>query len=124
MGFAIGLERLINLLPKLNSATFLAMPDLYFITIGDIAIQKGLILAEYLRKKLTAINLILDVTGDGIKSQFKRADKSGARFALILGDDEVKSDTYIIKNLREKSPQEIIPQDQVIQKLQDYLAYE
>ncbi|WP_395497594.1 histidine--tRNA ligase [Rickettsiella endosymbiont of Litargus connexus] len=124
VGFAIGLERLINLLPKLNSATFLAMPDLYFITIGDIAIQKGLILAEYLRKKLTAINLILDVTGDGIKSQFKRADKSGARFALILGDDEVKSDTYIIKNLREKSPQEIIPQDQVIQKLQDYLAYE
>ncbi|MGA7536454.1 MAG: His/Gly/Thr/Pro-type tRNA ligase C-terminal domain-containing protein, partial [Candidatus Rickettsiella isopodorum] len=112
------------LLPKLNSGTFLSIPDLYFITIGDIAIQKGLILAEYLRKKLTAINLILDVTGDGIKSQFKRADKSGARFALILGDDEVKSDTYIIKNLREKSPQEIIPQDQVIQKLQDYLAYE
>jgi histidyl-tRNA synthetase len=124
VGFAIGIERLINLLPKLNSATSLSVPEIYFITIGDSAIQKGLILAEYLRKTLPDISLILDVSGDGIKSQFKRADKSGARFALILGDDEVKSDTFIIKNLREKNPQEIITQDQVVQKLQECLTYE
>lgn len=123
IGFAIGLERLINLLPKLNSATPISVPDIYFITIGDIAIQKGLILAEFLRTELS-ISLILDVSGDGIKSQFKRADKSGALFALILGDDEVKSDTFIIKNLREKNPQEILPQGQMIQKLQECLTYE
>lgn len=121
VGFAIGLERLINLLPKLNSET--PAPDIYFIMIGDIAIQKGLILAESLRTELP-ISLILDVSGDGIKSQFKRADKSRALFALILGDDEVKSGTFIIKNLREKNLQEVIPQDQMIQKLQECLAYE
>lgn len=123
VGFAIGLERLISLLPKLNSTIPISIPDIYFITIGDIAIRKGLILAEYLRTELP-ISLILDVRGDGIKSQFKRADKSGARFALILGDDEIKSDTFIIKNLREKNPQEVIPQDQLIQKLQECLIYE
>jgi histidyl-tRNA synthetase len=123
VGFAIGLERLINLLPKVNSETLISVPDIYFITIGNFAIQKGLIFAEYLRTELP-ISLILDVSGDGIKSQFKRADKSGARFALILGDSEVKSDTFIIKNLREKNPQEIIPQDQAVQKLQECLSYE
>jgi histidyl-tRNA synthetase len=124
VGFAIGIERLINLLPKLNSAISFAMPDIYFITIGDCAIQKGLILAEYIRKKLPAISLILDVSGDGIKPQFKRADRSVARFALILGDDEVRSQTFILKNLREKIPQETIPQDKVIQKLKECLRYE
>lgn len=124
VGFAIGLERLIDLLPELNSVTSISVPDVYFITIGKRAIQKGLMLAEYLRTKLPTIRLILDVSGSGIKSQFKRADKIDARFALILGDDEVKSDTVIIKNLREKNPQELIPQDQMIQKLQEYLTYE
>lgn len=117
VGFAIGLERLINLLPKLNFPTSTSVPDIYFITIGDIAIQKGLVFAECLHTELPAISLILDVSGDGIKSQFKRADKSGARFALILGNDEVKSDTFIIKTLREKNPQEIIPKDQAVQKI-------
>ena len=117
VGFAIGLERLINLLPKLNSQTTISVPDIYFIMIGDTAIQKGLIFSEYLRTELPAIGLILDVSGDGIKSQFKRADKSGARFALILGNDEVKSDTFTIKALREKTPQEIIPQNQAVQKI-------
>ena len=117
VGFAIGLERLINLLPKLNSPTTISVPDIYFIMIGDTALQKGLIFSEYLRTELPAIGLILDVSGDGIKSQFKRADKSGARFALILGNDEVKSDTFTIKTLREKTPQEIIPQNQAVQKI-------
>lgn len=121
VGFAIGIERLISLLPKLKAANSLTAPDVYFITIGDSAIQKGLIFSEYLRKKLPAVNLMLDVRGDGIRAQFKRADKSAARFALILGDDEVRSSTFIIKNLREKKPQETISQDEIIQKLKECL---
>lgn len=123
VGFAIGLERLINLLPKLDPVKKQA-PDIYFITIGDNARQKGLILAEYLRSAFSNLSLILDVSGDGIKSQFKRADKSKARFAVILGDDEIKSDTFIIKDLREKKPQEIISQDHILNKLQECLARE
>lgn len=123
VGFAIGLERVISLLPKLDVIQTEA-PEIYFITIGDNARQKGLILAEYLRTTFPRVNLILDVSGDGIKSQFKRADKSAARFAVILGDDEVKSDTFIIKDLREKKPQEIISQDQMVSKLQRCLSSE
>lgn len=122
VGFAIGLERLIHLLPNLNSARSLSIPDIYFMTIGDIAIQKGLIFAEYLRTELPVISVILDVSGDGIKSQFKRADKSEARFALILGDDEVKSGTFVIKNLRKKNPQEIIPQAEIVQRIAGMLS--
>lgn len=122
VGFAIGLERLINLLPKLNSSTPISVPDIYFITLGSIALQKGLFFAEQLRTELPAVGLILDVSGDGIKSQFKRADKSGARFALILGDEEVRSDTFIIKNLREKNPQEIIPQAKAVKKIAGMLS--
>lgn len=124
VGFAIGLERLINLLPSSNSITSNSLPDIYFIALGDSAIQKALSLAEYLRTELSAISLILDVSGDGIKSQFKRADKSGARFALILGDDEVKSNTLGIKNLREESKQETISQADVKKNLQDRLTHE
>lgn len=122
VGFAMGLERLINLLPSSNSSIMSAsVPEVYFIAIGDIAIQKALILAEYLRTELPAIRLILDVSGDGIKSQFKRADKSGARFALILGNDEVQSNSLSIKNLREEHPQETISQIHMKKTLQDRL---
>lgn len=124
VGFAIGLERLINLLANSNSTTTISVPDIYFIAIGDMAIQKALILSEYLHTELPAISLILDVSGDGIKSQFKRADKSGARFALILGNDEVKSNILGIKNLRKESPQETISQIDMKKSLQDRLTHE
>ncbi|WP_244887521.1 His/Gly/Thr/Pro-type tRNA ligase C-terminal domain-containing protein, partial [Rickettsiella grylli] len=122
-GFAIGMERLVSLLSPLSS-TASHLPDVYFITMGDIAIQKGIILSEYLRENLITMRLILDVTRDAIKTQFKRADKSGARFALILGENEVKSNTLIIKNLKERNPQETISQDHVIQKLRECLIHE
>lgn len=124
VGFAIGLERLINLLANSNSTTTISVPDIYFIAIGDMAIQKALILSEYLHTELPAVSLILDVSGDGIKSQFKRADKSGARFALILGNDEVKSNILGIKNLRKESPQETISQIDMKKSLQDHLTHE
>lgn len=124
VGFAIGLERLINLLANSNSTTTISVPDIYFIAIGDMAIQKALILSEYLHTELPAISLIIDVSGDGIKSQFKRADKSGARFALILGNDEVKSNILGIKNLRKESPQETISQIDMKKSLQDRLTHE
>lgn len=124
VGFAIGLERLINLLANSNFTSATSVPDIYFIAVGDIAIQKALTLTENLHTELPAISLILDVSGDGIKSQFKRADKSGARFALILGNDEVKSNVLGIKNLRKESPQETISQINVKESLQDRLTHE
>ena len=67
------------------------------------------------------MSLVLDCSGAGIKSQFKRADKSQARFALILGDDEVKSDTIAFKDLKQKKPQETLKQSELMQKITQVL---
>lgn len=114
VGFAIGLERLIDLLTPSDSTSIL---DIYFITIGDNARQEGLIIAERLRTALPSISLIVDGAPRFLRSLFKRADKSGAYIALILGDDEIKSGTIAIKYLREKNPQEILAQSDLIQKI-------
>ncbi|MES2142369.1 MAG: histidine--tRNA ligase [Pseudomonadota bacterium] len=120
VGFALGLERLINLLATLNPMEA-QTPGIYFICVGELARQQGLIVAEYLRKQLTDTSLILDCSGAGIKSQFKRADNSQARFALILGDDEVKSGTIAIKYLREEKPQKILLQSELVEKITEVI---
>lgn len=114
VGFAIGLERLIDLLTPSDSTPIL---DIYFITIGDNARQEGLIIAERLRTALPSMSLIVDGAPRFLRSLFKRADKSGAYIALILGDDEIKSGTIAIKYLRGKKPQEILTQSDLIQKI-------
>jgi histidyl-tRNA synthetase len=116
VGFALGLERLIDLLAALNLSE-VQNPDIYFINVGALARQQGLILAEQLRKVLPNISLIVDCSDAGMKSQFKRADKSQAHFALILGDDEVKSDTIAFKDLKQKKPQETLRQSELIQRI-------
>ncbi len=119
IGFALGLERLINLLP-LNTIER-QVPDIYFVSVGELARQQALILAEQLRDEAD-ISVVLDCSGTGIKSQFKRADKSQARFALILGDDEVKSDTIVFKNLKQKEPQEVLLQSDIVNKIRCLLS--
>lgn len=121
VGFALGLERLIGLLSELNNFSEIQNPDIYFINVGTPAVQKGLILAEGLRDVFPNIRLVWDCSGAGIKSQFKRADKSQARFALILGEDEIKAGTIIFKDLRQKSPQQILLQSELIQKITQVL---
>jgi histidyl-tRNA synthetase len=60
--------------------------------------------------------------GGSLKSQFKKADKSGARLALILGDEEISSNSVGVKFLREEGEQRLLSQDEVTQFLADYLA--
>ncbi|MES2998671.1 MAG: histidine--tRNA ligase [Pseudomonadota bacterium] len=122
IGFAIGLERLISLFLPLAPAEA-HVPDIYFIILGELARQQGLILVESLREQLSNVSVILDCSGAGIKSQLKRADNSGACFALILGDDEVKSDRIIFKDLKQKK-QELLLQSEVIQKITEALLRE
>jgi len=121
IGFAIGLERLINLLLPLT-VTAVHVPDIYFMNIGALARQHGFILAETLRTQLPRISVVLDCSDASIKSQCKRADKSHARFALILGDDEIKSNTIVLKYLQQNKPQEILMQSELIQKVQAALS--
>lgn len=100
IGFAMGMERLLLLLETLNLKIENAV-DVYFIRVGEQAEKIGLRLAEQLRTEIPTLKLQLDCAGGSIKSQFKKSDKSGAKFALILGEDEVSRNEIAVKSLRD-----------------------
>ena len=106
-GFSIGMERLI-LLIKASSELNLdnSKLDLFFVCLSKEGIQKAIMYTESLRERVTNLNVRINMGLEGAGSQFKKADKSGAKFALVLGDDELKNNTISIKDLRTKSEQE------------------
>jgi histidyl-tRNA synthetase len=108
VGFAMGVERLVALLEETDLTARLPAPDLYMIMIGESAKRRGMTLAEELRDALPALRLISHCGGGGLKSQFKKADKSNARYALILGDDELARGEVGLKPLREAGDQQQI----------------
>lgn len=91
VGFAMGVERLVLLLETLGviPAELNRPADLYVCAFGEPAELAALTLAEQLRSAIPGIRLLVNAGAGSFKSQFKKADKSGARFALILGEDEV-----------------------------------
>jgi len=111
IGFAMGMDRLIELL-KDSGKEVASEPDVYFISMGEAAASRGLILADQLRDQLPELRLLSNCGGGSYKSQFKRADKSGARYAIILGDDEIANGTVSVKDLRE-GDQETVDQDKL-----------
>lgn len=108
-GFAMGVERLILLLETQNIPTPATAPDLFMIMAGDKAIQAGLGFAEQLRDNLPDLRLVSNCGGGNFKTQMKRADKSGAAFALILGENEVERGEIGLKPLRTKGEQINLP---------------
>ena len=106
-GFSIGMERLILLM---QAGTGLNLDntklDLFFVCLSKEGIQKAIMYSESLREKVTNLNIRINMGLESAGSQFKKADKSGAKSALILGEDELKSNTISIKDLRTKSDQE------------------
>lgn len=109
-GFALGLERLVVLLSaRGNNIT--QMPfSIYLIHIGDGATNAALILAENLRNQLPKTRIIIHCGGGGLKAQLRQADKSAARLALIIGEDELNAQMVTIKDLRSEFPQQTIAQ--------------
>lgn len=118
LGFAFGMERTILLLQKLHPATQQTI-DVYFMSDNENAFQKVLILSHQLRKNFPGIVVIHHCGGGGFKNQFKKADKSGARFAFILGEQEMQTGQLTIKSLREDIPQISIPQEKINEWWQD-----
>ncbi len=100
VGFALGLERLIDLMHLNGEPHQTKAPHAYFVLLGESTVQSGLIIAERLRDALPDLRLTLNAGLGSAKSQFKRADKSGALCALILGEDEIKENVIAIKDLR------------------------
>ena len=117
-GFAMGLERLTALLESAHIPLDRYRPHAYLVRVGDGAQRSGMVLAEQLRDALPELRLENHCGGGSFKSQFKRADKSGARVALILGEEEVASGKIGVKYLREEREQEFLRQDE----LQAFLA--
>jgi histidyl-tRNA synthetase len=101
LGFAMGLERLVALLQEQGELEPDGAPHVYLVMAGAGTTEAGLLLAERLRDADTRLRIRSNCGGGGFKAQFKRADKSGARFALILGEDEASKQVVSVKDLRD-----------------------
>ena len=99
IGFAIGIERLIALLEATDALPDIPSIDVYFVAVGEEAARQSLLLAEQLRDQVENLKLITHCGGGSFKNQFKRADRSGARWTLILGDDELSQQVVGVKTM-------------------------
>ncbi len=123
VGFAMGIERLLLLIQTLDlvPAELARQVDVYFVSLGEAASIASFRLAEQLRDALPGVRLVVHCGGGSFKSQFKKADKSGALFALILGEDEAAAEQIGIKPLRSDAQQENIAWHELPARLQQLL---
>ena len=107
VGFAMGMERLLLLIETLGKvpAELSRQVDVYLVTLGEGTQQAAIRLAEQLRDALPEVRLVVHCGGGSFKSQFKKADKSGALYALILGEAEAAAGQVGLKPLREDAEQ-------------------
>jgi len=105
VGFAMGLERLVELMRQAGGSGATVTPDVYVIVNGVRAGAEGFRLVEGLRDRLPQLRVELNLGGGNFKAQFRRADRSGAELAVILGDDELERGVVALKPLREDSGQ-------------------
>jgi histidyl-tRNA synthetase len=89
----------------------------YLITDSENSFATGLKTAHYLRSKVPGLRLVLHCGGGSLKSQFKKADKSGAHYAVIIGEHEMKTRSLSLKHLREDIPQQALYQDELAEYL-------
>ncbi|GAB4344660.1 MAG: histidine--tRNA ligase [Gammaproteobacteria bacterium] len=124
VGFALGLERLVALIEEREQPVIdQQAPHLYFVTAADAeARREGLLLAESLRDSLPGLRIMSHCGGGGFKSQFKRADRSGARWAVILGEEELAARTASVKDLRGELDQQSLPQAELAAFFASWLA--
>jgi histidyl-tRNA synthetase len=104
IGFALGMERVVALMQARAQNVPLTL-DAYLIASGELAQRQALVLAEKWRDALPNLRLMVHHGGGSFKNQFKKADKSDAPLALILGDDEIKNQQVGVKFLREDTEQ-------------------
>lgn len=121
IGFAMGMERLVALMEEEGLPMPDAAPHAYLVRVGEQAQGAGLVLAEQLREVLPQLRLIMDCSGGDFGRQLKRADKSGARIVLVLGENEARAKQVGFKPLRNNAEQLTIAWDQVSARLVPWL---
>ena len=122
VGFAMGIERLLALLEVAGHLPATKTVDVFMIRVGDAAEREGLRFAETLRNEMPGLKLQVNCGGGSFKSQFKKADKIGADYAIILGDDEVSRGQLSIKSLRTDQEQQTLSQQETIAFLQTVIV--
>jgi histidyl-tRNA synthetase len=108
VGWALGIERIVELMQAESGAASEVPPDAYLVAAGDAERRYGFKLAEELRDRVPGLKLSWGSPAAGFKAQLRRADKSGARVALIVGEDECRAGKVSVKPLREPLPQELL----------------
>ncbi|QJQ97004.1 histidine--tRNA ligase [Halomonas sp. PA5] len=124
VGFAMGIERLVLLLETLELVPDEArtLPDLYLLGMDECATRAALMLGETLRNERPELRVQVHCGGGSFKSQIKRADKSGARLALLLGEDEVAQGSVTVKFLRDDREQLTLARDALVSQLPELLG--
>ena len=105
IGWALGIERVAELMEAEGRPRPEHLPHGYLVMAGDEVQRRGFVIAETLRARVPGIRLAVDCAGGSLKSQLRRADRSGARLALILGEDELANQQLSVKPLRDGRPQ-------------------
>ncbi len=121
IGWAIGLERLVELYELSGHADVGDERHVYIVAVGDEAARTAFRIAETLRSEYTDLRVEMNSGGGGFKSQFKRADRSGAALALILGEEEVKSELIGLKPLRKEGNQKQVALADLNTAIDDFL---
>ncbi len=121
-GFSMGCERLIAMLIDQGRAQSGDAADIYLAMRGEGSVALAQQLAENLREQMPRLGLVVHAGGGSFKSQMRKADKSGARVALILGEAEIEAGTIAVKYLREDKPQTEIAQAELAAHLASILT--
>jgi histidyl-tRNA synthetase len=117
IGWALGIERIVGLLQASGAGAAEAAPAIYVVLSGEQAELAGTALAERLRDALPGAGVVANMEGGSFKAQLKRADRSGAQLALIVGDDEAARGTAAVKWLRTDAAQQEWPFDELPRRL-------
>ena len=119
VGWAIGLERLVLLLRQGEAVVEAPAPDLYVISRGELAEAQALVLTRLARQAGLAADR--DASGSAFGKQFKRADRSGAPWAAVIGDSEAAADVVVLKDLRGEQPERQLPVLQLVALVKESL---
>ena len=122
VGWAFGMERVIALLDALERTPAAAVPDVFVMASNEVSAADSLALAEYVRQLLPACSVLHNTGAGSLKSQFKKADKSGAAVAIVVGSEEIERSTVTLKPLLSRIEQISVPRTELQKQLQTLLA--
>jgi histidyl-tRNA synthetase len=122
VGWAFGMERVIALMEKMGVTPDADVPDIFVMGTDEVAVADSLALAEFIRELLPQCSVVHNTAAGSLKSQFRKADKSGASLAAIIGSEELSKGQVTIKPLRGAAEQATVSRQQLEWTLHDLLS--